>query len=138
MSTTHQDKILKNSLWATLINSSVAVIFRAITFILNAFILRRISAHILGVINVRLLLLVDTILFISREAFRRACLKKPENGDWKGTINLLWMSVPLGIIWSFIWGSFWIYQLELPEEQEQIQYRYSVLLICLRNSLSLR
>ena len=133
MSTVQQDNILRNSLWATLINSSVAVIFRAITFISNAFILRRISAHILGVINVRLLLLVDTILFISREAFRRACLKKPENGDWKGTINLVWMCVPLGIIWSFIWGSFWIYQLELEDQELQKQYRYSVILVCLRN-----
>merc|ERR1712166_586172 len=87
---------------AALLNSGFAIILRVITFVLNAFILRHISGEVLGVINVRLLLLVDTIIFISREAFRKACLKKPSNGDWRGTINLVWLSVPIGIATSLI------------------------------------
>ena len=60
---------------AFLLNAINAIISRGITFVLNAVILRHISGEELGVINVRLLLLVDTIIFISREAFRKACLR---------------------------------------------------------------
>jgi hypothetical protein len=38
----------------------------------------------LGIINVRLLLFSDTVLFVSREAFRKACLGRTADGDWKG------------------------------------------------------
>ena len=81
--------LLEGSLWATKLNIVWAIASKIITFALNAFVLRLISGHVLGIINVRLLLLVDSILFISREAFRKACLKKPENNDWKGTFNLV-------------------------------------------------
>jgi hypothetical protein len=38
----------------------------------------------LGVINVRLLLFSDTVIFVSREAFRKACLGRSAGGDWAG------------------------------------------------------
>ena len=44
--------------------------FRMITFAMNAFVLRHISRDVLGLVNVRLNLLDDTILFLSREGFR--------------------------------------------------------------------
>ena len=80
-------ELLQSSIFAAISNSVVAILFKIITFALNAFIIRRVSGDVLGIVNVRLILLVDTIIFISREAFRKACLKKPENGDWRGTIN---------------------------------------------------
>ena len=58
-------------LWAAVLNSGSAIVLRLITFILNAIILRHISGEVLGIVNVRLLLLFDTIIFISREAFRK-------------------------------------------------------------------
>ena len=116
---------------AALLNSGFAIVLRVITFVLNAFILRHISGEVLGVINVRLLLLVDTIIFISREAFRKACLKKPSNGDWRGTINLVWLSVPIGIATSLIFGYIWIYYFDQPSPEFIDQYVQAVILVSL-------
>ena len=124
--------LLEGSLWATKLNIVWAIASKIITFALNAFVLRLISGHVLGIINVRLLLLVDSILFISREAFRKACLKKPENNDWKGTFNLVWLSVPIGIFASIFLGYIWAFVLELPEDPNlQDQYQKGVALMCL-------
>ncbi len=110
-----------STLLAAVLNSAVAIFLRVFTSLMNAFILRRVSSEILGLINVRLLLLVDTILFISREAFRKSCLKTPSNGDWRGTFNLVWLSLPLGILSSFFFGFIWIRHLELPEDADICQ-----------------
>ena len=123
-------ELLQNSVKAAISNSLVAILFKIVTFVLNAFIIRRVSGDVLGIVNVRLLLLIDTIIFISREAFRKACLRKPENGDWRGTINILWISVPLGILSSGILGYLWIFHVELPNQEDQ--YRQAVIIMCLR------
>ena len=123
-------QLLQNSVKAAISNSLVAILFKIVTFALNAFIIRRVHGDVLGIVNVRLLLLIDTIIFISREAFRKACLRKPENGDWRGTINILWISVLLGIFFSGILGYWWIFHLELPSQEEQ--YVQAVILMCLR------
>ncbi|XP_039287044.1 protein RFT1 homolog [Nilaparvata lugens] len=65
--------------------------------------------------NVRLLLLESTILFLSREAFRRACLSKTVNHNWTQVINLLWLTVPLCCILSAIFGWIWLTVLEIPD-----------------------
>ena len=49
----------------------VQLSFRILTFLLNAFVLRFVTRELLGIVNVRLVLLYSTILFMSREAFRR-------------------------------------------------------------------
>ena len=123
-------ELLHSSVKAAISNSIVAILFKIVTFILNAFIIRRVSGDVLGIVNVRLLLLIDTIIFISREAFRKACLRKPENGDWRGTINILWISVILGIPLSLVLGYFWSYHFELPRQAEQ--YQRAVIIMCLR------
>lgn len=66
--------------------------FRVVTFLLNAFVLRNISQDVIGVMNVRLLLLESTILFLSREAFRRALLSRTTEHNWPQVINLLWLT----------------------------------------------
>ena len=68
------------------------IVFRCVTFGLNAFVLRHVSQSVVGVMNVRLLLLESTILFLSREAFRRACLSKTTEHNWAQVINLLWIT----------------------------------------------
>ena len=65
------------------LNALMSVSFGIITFSLNAYILRRVSKDVLGTINVRLALLSSTLLFFGRESFRRACMKKPENNEWR-------------------------------------------------------
>lgn len=107
-------KLEESTALAALLNTLVAIFFRILTFALNAFILRRISGEVLGLINVRLLLLFDTIIFISREAFRKSCLKKPK--EWRGTINLIWLSLPIGLISASILSYLWIHHLEKPSD----------------------
>ena len=80
------ESLAKSSLLAALLNSVIAICLRLLTFASNALILRHISRDALGIINVRLLLFIDTVLFISREAFRKACLGKPANENWKSNI----------------------------------------------------
>ncbi|XP_023378065.1 protein RFT1 homolog isoform X1 [Pteropus vampyrus] len=91
------------------------VLFRLITFILNAFILRFLSKEIVGIVNVRLTLLYSTTIFLAREAFRRACLSGGSQRDWSQTFNLLWLTVPLGVLWSMFLGWVWLRFLEVPD-----------------------
>ncbi len=130
-SSVSDSSILKNSIVGAVLNTAVAMALKVLTFVINAFVVRRVPSVILGIINVRLLLLVDTVLFISREAFRKACLKKPENGNWRGTINLVWMSVPIGLVFATFFGYWWIEKLELPPDPEHArQYAQAVIILC--------
>ncbi|CAB4056670.1 GTPase-activating protein and VPS9 domain-containing protein 1 [Lepeophtheirus salmonis] len=72
---------LAQSIKATSLNILTSILFRIITFILNIFILRHTSKDVLGIVNVRFNLLDDTILFLSREAFRRSCFKNPRGAS---------------------------------------------------------
>ncbi|BFZ00062.1 hypothetical protein BsWGS_03101 [Bradybaena similaris] len=87
---------------------------RLTTFVLNAVILRYVSKDILGIVNVRLTLLYSTTLFLTKEAFDRACLSKSGTCDWKQVINLLWCTFPLAILCSGCLGMVWLYVLENP------------------------
>ncbi|XP_045048130.2 man(5)GlcNAc(2)-PP-dolichol translocation protein RFT1 isoform X3 [Desmodus rotundus] len=104
------------------------VVFRLITFVLNAFILRFLSKEILGIVNVRLTLLYSTTIFLAREAFRRACLSGSTQRDWSQTINLLWLTVPLGVFWSLFLGWVWLRLLEVPDPNVIPHYGAGVVL----------
>ncbi|XP_014779942.1 protein RFT1 homolog [Octopus bimaculoides] len=88
---------------------------RILTFILNAFILHYISRDMLGVVNVRLTLLYSTGIFISREAFNRACLSHAGKTSWTQVINLLWLTVPCAAIASTVLGAIWLHLLQRPD-----------------------
>ncbi|NP_001412774.1 protein RFT1 homolog isoform 4 [Mus musculus] len=103
------------------------VLFRLITFVLNAFILRFLSKEIVGIVNVRLTLLYSTTTFLAREAFRRACLSGGAQRDWSQTLNLLWLTVPLGIFWSSCLGWVWLQLLEVPDPDVVPYYGTGVL-----------
>ncbi|XP_053456849.1 protein RFT1 homolog [Nycticebus coucang] len=104
------------------------VLFRLITFVLNAFILRFLSKEIVGVVNVRLTLLYSTTIFLAREAFRRACLSGDTQRDWSQTLNLLWLTVPLGMFWSLFLGWVWLQLLEVPDPNIVPNYGTGVVL----------
>ncbi|XP_077308400.1 man(5)GlcNAc(2)-PP-dolichol translocation protein RFT1 [Lithobates pipiens] len=103
------------------------VLFRLLTFALNAFTLRYVSKEIIGIVNVRLTLLYTTVVFLAREAFRRACLSHSTRQSWTHTIHLTWLAVPLGIGWSFILGWIWLRVLEVPDPEIIPHYGTSVL-----------
>ncbi|KAK2185795.1 hypothetical protein NP493_222g02001 [Ridgeia piscesae] len=88
--------------------------FRLVTFMLNAFVLRYISRELLGVVNVRLTLLYSTTLFLTREAFRRACLSKTSDRRWQQVMNLLWCIIPIGVACTGAFGYLWAYALDQP------------------------
>uniref|UniRef100_A0A8D2QQ80 Protein RFT1 homolog n=1 Tax=Zosterops lateralis melanops TaxID=1220523 RepID=A0A8D2QQ80_ZOSLA len=102
------------------------VLFRVVTFALNAFTLRYLSRELIGVVNVRLTLLYSTVVFLAREAFRRACLSGSAKRNWTKTINLLWLTVPLGVFWSLILGLVWLHLLEVPDPSVVPHYQAGV------------
>uniref|UniRef100_A0A8V1AC73 Protein RFT1 homolog n=1 Tax=Gallus gallus TaxID=9031 RepID=A0A8V1AC73_CHICK len=102
------------------------VLFRAVTFGLNALTLRYLSRELLGVVSVRLTLLYSTAVFLAREAFRRACLSGGAERSWAATINLLWLTVPLGVFWSAFLGFVWLHLLEVPDPSVVPHYRAGV------------
>ena len=68
------------------------ILCRAVVFFLNAFVVRHVGHAILGIINVRLLLLESVILFLSKEPFKKACLTNTAEHNWAQVINLLWIT----------------------------------------------
>ncbi|XP_004864410.1 protein RFT1 homolog isoform X4 [Heterocephalus glaber] len=98
------------------------------TFVLNAFILRFLSKEIVGIVNVRLTLLYSTTVFLAREAFRKACLSGGAQRDWSQTLNLLWLTVPLGVFWSLFLGWVWLKLLEVPDPDVVPHYGTGVVL----------
>lgn len=102
------------------------ILFRVISFGLNAFTLRYVSKEMIGLVNVRLTLLYSTIVFLAREAFRRACLSGSTKRNWTKTINLLWLTVPLGLCWSLFLGWIWLQLLEVPDPNSVPYYKIGV------------
>ncbi|XP_031612951.2 protein RFT1 homolog [Oreochromis aureus] len=114
-------------------NVLLQVMFRVLTFLLNAFTLRFVSKELIGVVNVRLTLLYSTLVFLSREAFRRACLsgQSGKNHSWRTVINLLWMTVPLGVLWAVLLSCVWLWLLEVPDAHTVPYYSPAVVLFAL-------
>lgn len=122
------DGILASAAASASYNMMLQLMFRLLTFVLNAFILRYVSRDLLGVVNVRLMLLYTTALFVSREAFRRACLSKSTDRRWPQVINLLWFTLPIGIACAASLGLVWIYVLEKPDPKFIRHYEVGVVM----------
>ncbi|XP_034022542.1 protein RFT1 homolog [Thalassophryne amazonica] len=114
-------------------NVLLQVIFRVLTFLLNAFTLRFVSKELIGVVNVRLTLLYSTLVFLSREAFRKSCLSRGPGTDnnWRQIINLLWLTLPLGVLWASLLVCVWLWLLEVPDPHSVPYYGQAVALFAL-------
>lgn len=109
------------------------ILFRCITFIINAWVIRNVGHEVLGIMNVRLLLLESTILFLSREPFNRACLGQKDEFSWSHIINQIWLSVPLCCVLSLVFVYIWLNWLPLGSQEYAFQYTFgcwSVALSC--------
>lgn len=107
--------------------------FRCVTFIINAWVIRNVGHEVLGIMNVRLLLLESTILFLSREPFNRACLGQKDEFSWSHIINQIWLSVPISCILSLVFVYIWLNVLPLGNPEYAFQYAFgcwSVALSC--------
>ncbi|XP_020278956.1 protein RFT1 homolog [Pseudomyrmex gracilis] len=107
--------VLKSSLENASFNIVFQIFCRCVTFVLNAFVVRHVGQAILGVINVRLLLLESMILFLSREPFMKACLTNTAEHNWAQVVNLLWLTVPICVVMSFLFGYIWLFLLSTTE-----------------------
>uniref|UniRef100_A0A671W2F5 Protein RFT1 homolog n=1 Tax=Sparus aurata TaxID=8175 RepID=A0A671W2F5_SPAAU len=125
--------VLKNASTLASYNVLLQVMFRVLTFLLNAFTLRFVSKELIGVVNVRLTLLYSTLVFLSREAFRRACLSgvSGTNHSWRQVINLLWLTLPLGVLWAALLACVWLWLLEVPDPHTVPYYSPAVVLFAL-------
>ncbi|KAM9859373.1 man(5)GlcNAc(2)-PP-dolichol translocation protein RFT1 [Aulostomus maculatus] len=125
--------VLKNASTLASYNVLLQMVFRVLTFLLNAFTLRFVSKELIGVVNVRLTLLYSTLVFLSREAFRRACLSggSGKTRSWRQVINLLWLTLPLGVLWGVLLGCVWLWLLEVPDPQTVPFYSPAVVLFAL-------
>lgn len=93
-------------------NMFLQVSFRIFSFVLNALLFRSVSTALIGACNLHLALLYTTILFLSREAFRRSLPDlttiTSEQGR-RALINSIWLAVPNGLLVSTVCGLFWCY-----------------------------
>lgn len=131
MSTSDENPVLSAIGTRTILNLICKLLFRFLHFFLNALVLRQIDGNILGIANVRLQLLYTTILFLSREAFRRTVPKLNDLRSTQHYINLIWFIIPTGLF---------IISLSLPftlyfqtDNAEKYPYYYSA---CLFYALS--
>ncbi|XP_029718765.2 protein RFT1 homolog isoform X1 [Aedes albopictus] len=120
----------RNILASSLQNASFSIVFqifcRCITFAINAFIVRSVGRDVLGITNVRLLLLESTLLFLSKEAITRAALSSRHNKlcTWAQLINQLWITVPICLVLSMPCLYIWLNWLSTVDEQYYVQYRF--------------
>ncbi|GLV34883.1 uncharacterized protein CBL_09363 [Carabus blaptoides fortunei] len=131
--------ILKSSLQDASFSIIFQILFRCVTFILNAFVIRHVGQNVLGIMNVRLLLLESTILFLSREPLLKACLTNTKSHNWAQVVNQIWASVPICSVLSMLLVYVWINILSPTEEQYFPQYCfgcYSIALSCVLNQMT--
>lgn len=126
--------VLKSSVENASFSILFQILFRCITFILNAFIIRTVGQDVLGIMNVRLLLLESTILFLSKEPLLKACLTNAKQHNWAQVINLIWLSVPISGALGLVLVYIWINILSPTDEAYLSQYKlgcYAIALSCI-------
>ncbi|XP_051874398.1 protein RFT1 homolog isoform X2 [Pristis pectinata] len=107
-------------------SAGLQILFRVLTFILNGYTLRYVSKETIGIVNVRLMLLYSTVVFLAREAFRKACLNVGVERKWSQIINLIWLTVPVGIFWALLLAWVWLNLLAIPDQAVIPHYEVGV------------
>ncbi|TRY79679.1 hypothetical protein TCAL_11913, partial [Tigriopus californicus] len=121
-------QVLSKSIESAFLAIGSCILIRLASLVGEAYVLRLQTKELLG-LGVRQKLLFDTLLFLSREAFRKACLSRPPDQKWQGIINLIWLTLPIGLVFSCFFGLIWIFVLEQPPEEYYTQYKWSILLM---------
>ncbi|KAF5289728.1 hypothetical protein FQA39_LY03645 [Lamprigera yunnana] len=131
--------VLKSSVENASFSIIFQILFRCITFLLNAFIIRHVGQTVLGIMNVRLLLLESTILFLSREPILKACLTNTMSHNWAQIINQIWLTVPLTGMISVFFVYIWTNLLSGTEDIYLEQYRqgcYCIAISCIIDQIT--
>ncbi|XP_017493994.1 PREDICTED: protein RFT1 homolog [Rhagoletis zephyria] len=122
----------RNVLHSSLLSAAFSIVFqmicRVLTFAINAFIVRNVGREVLGIMNVRLLLLESTLLFLSREAFNRAGLsattQQRDKCSWAQLINQMWLTVPTCAVICIPCIYIWLHLLSPVDERFNTQYQF--------------
>lgn len=122
-------------------NVILQVSFRIFTFVLNALLFRNVNTDLIGACNLHLALLYTTILFLSREPFRRALpgfkTFEGNNERLQNFTNTLWLVLPNGILVSLVFGYLWSHVFSQPDETSVAYYSQAVYLTCVACVLEL-
>ncbi|KAI6652177.1 Protein RFT1-like [Oopsacas minuta] len=107
----------------------LSVSVRAGTFLLNAILLRFITPELLGLVQVRLLLLLYTIHTVSKDPYHKVFLNKQvwSRHSVSHVISSLWSIVVIGIFFSILFSFIWSSPL-LMEQPDRRDYYPAVLL----------
>ena len=132
-----EGKLVAHTARSASYNVILQVTFRILTFIMNGVLLRYTTREMIGIVNVRLMLLVQTIVFVAREAFRKSCLSKTSDKRWPQVINLLWCVFPIGLLTSALLGYTWLYSLERPDPVKIPNYPLAVVVFAACGSVEL-
>lgn len=116
-------------------NMILQISFRLISFVLNAILFRYVHTDLIGACNFRLALLYTTVMFLSREPFRRALpnlnVFSSSGKKFSSFVNSLWLVLLNGVLVSSVFGYLWLQWLEKPNSETVPLYWYSVPLCCL-------
>ncbi|GMR50336.1 hypothetical protein PMAYCL1PPCAC_20531 [Pristionchus mayeri] len=92
-------------------NMSLQFGSRILSFGINMYLLRVVDSSVIGLVNVRLMLLYDTILFLTREPMRKASIL---NDNVQRFVNLIWLSPLISIALCGMIVPLWMYGSSTP------------------------
>ncbi|CAJ0602147.1 unnamed protein product [Cylicocyclus nassatus] len=106
--TSLRDEVIMSSLGRSVaVNFSGQLVARVISFAINMYLLRVVDNDVLGLVNVRLMLLYQTLLFLTREPMRKANILRTSIPCF---VNVIWLSplicVALSVVCTFFWSVF--------------------------------
>eukprot|EP00055_Hartaetosiga_balthica_P008082 m.28986 g.28986 ORF g.28986 m.28986 type:complete len:635 (-) comp6112_c0_seq1:183-2087(-) len=126
----NQSKSLQNAATGASWSIILQIMLRLVTFASNGIIVRMSSKDMLGVVNVRLLLLYSSTVFLSREPVRKACLSVRHTQltphHWQMVVNLIWIGVFASVVIAFLLSFVWLFFLQKPKDMEY----YTVAVLC--------
>ncbi|WKY03720.1 hypothetical protein Q1695_005017 [Nippostrongylus brasiliensis] len=85
-------------------NFSGQLVSRVFSFGINMYLLRVVDNDVLGIVNVRLALLYNTVLFLTREPMRKANILRSSIPCF---INMIWLSSLVALVLSAVCAQFW-------------------------------
>ncbi|RNA21997.1 RFT1 -like protein [Brachionus plicatilis] len=109
-------------------NMILQLTFRLLSFVLNAVLYRNVHTDLIGACNFRLALLYTTVMFLSREPFRRALPTMSDVKQFDKFVNSLWLVIPSGFVISLFFGILWNF-FEKPSQLTVTNYDYSIILL---------
>lgn len=125
-------KVKKSFVEGSLYGVLLQILCKIVTFYVNIIVIRKTDIEVLGLVNVKMMLLQSTIIFLTREPYRKVLGGKKSYKEIEGTISLI---PKIGIVISIIMSIIWIYMInpetDLMKEKKYMNYKVGVIMIML-------